>query len=128
MHTRIAEVRKLYNLTQEAFAKKLSLSRNYIWMLENGERIPPDRTITNICREFGIREEWLRTGELPMKPELSRQAQLAKFVGNVMQDEKKADTRRLLNALMDATPEEIDAIVKFARRIAQQYENEKDRL
>lgn len=128
MHTRIVEVRKLFNLTQEAFAKKLSLSRNYIWMLENGERVPPDRTITHICREFGIREEWLRTGELPMKQELSRQAQLAKFVGNVMQDEKKADTRRLLNALMDATPEEIDAIVKFARRIAQQYENEKDRL
>jgi hypothetical protein len=28
---------------------------------------------------------------------------------------------------MDATPAEIEAIVSFARRIAEQYENEKDR-
>ena len=74
MKTRITDLRKSLGLTQDEFAKRLDLSRNYIWMIENGERIPPDRTISSICREFGVREEWLRTGELPIKKELSRQA------------------------------------------------------
>ena len=128
MKTRIAELRKSLELTQDEFAKRLNLSRNYIWMIENGERIPPERTISAICREFGVREEWLRTGELPVRQAMSRQAEIIKFVGDSMKDAKKTDTQRILTALMDATPEEIEAIVTFARRIAAQYENEKDRL
>lgn len=62
MNTRITHLRKLLNLTQDAFAKKLGLSRNYIWMIEKGERIPPDRTISDICRVFGVDRVWLETG------------------------------------------------------------------
>lgn len=127
MVSRIIDLRKSLNLTQSEFADRLGLSRNYIWMLENGERTPSDRTISDICREFGVREEWLRTGELPIKKSLSRQAEITKFVGDAMRDAKKSDTQRILTALMDATPAEIEAIVSFARRIAEQYENEKDR-
>lgn len=127
MVSRIIDLRKSLNLTQSEFADRLGLSRNYIWMLENGERTPSDRTISDICREFGVREEWLRTGELPIKKSLSRQAEITKFVGDAMRDAKKSDTQRILTALMDATPEEIESIVKFARRIAEQYESEKDR-
>lgn len=127
MIARIIELRKSLELTQGEFAERLGLSRNYIWMLENGERVPSDRTIADICREFGVREEWLRTGELPIKKSLSRQAEITKFVGDVMTDAKRNDTQRILTALMDATPDEIEAIVNFARRIADQYKNEKDR-
>lgn len=127
MVSRIIDLRKSLNLTQSEFADRLGLSRNYIWMLENGERTPSDRTISDICREFGVREAWLRTGELPIKKSLSRQAEITKFVGDAMRDAKKSDTQRILTALMDATPAEIEAIVSFARRIAEQYENEKDR-
>ena len=31
-------------------------------MLEKGERVPSDRTISDICREFNVNEDWLRTG------------------------------------------------------------------
>ena len=62
MNTRITHLRKLLNLTQDAFAKKLGLSRNYIWMIEKGERIPPDRTSSDICRVFGVDRVWLETG------------------------------------------------------------------
>lgn len=66
MKERIAELRKSLNLTQDEFAKKLGLSRNYIWMIEKGERIPPDRTISDICRIFNVNPEWLRNGAEPM--------------------------------------------------------------
>lgn len=128
MNIRIRELRKdILNLSQKDFADKLGISENFVWMIEKGTRIPSDRTISDICREFGVREEWLRTGELPVKKSLSRQAQITQFVGEVMRDAKKSDTQRILTALMDATPEEIEAIVTFARRIAAQFENEKDR-
>jgi transcriptional regulator with XRE-family HTH domain len=128
MNERIKQLRKdVLELSQKDFADKIGVSENFIWMVEKGTRTPSDRTISDICREFGVREEWLRTGELPIKKSLSRQAEITKFVGDAMRDAKKSDTQRILTALMDATPAEIEAIVSFARRIAEQYENEKDR-
>lgn len=63
MRKRIEQLRQQENLTQEAFAKRLGMSRNFIWMVENGKREVSDRTIADICREFGVNETWLRTGE-----------------------------------------------------------------
>lgn len=59
---RILQIRKENKLTQDDFAKKIKLSKNFVWMLEKGERVPSDRTISDICREFSISEEWLKTG------------------------------------------------------------------
>lgn len=69
MNTRIRDLRtnilkkndgKKY--TQQEFADKLDLSQNYIWQIEKGERTPSDRTIADICREFGVNRVWLETG------------------------------------------------------------------
>lgn len=63
MKNRIFKIRKDNKLTQDAFSEKLNLSKNFVWMLEKGERAPSDRTIMDICREFNVNEHWLRTGE-----------------------------------------------------------------
>lgn len=63
MNNRILRIRKNCKLTQDAFAEKLNVSKNFIWMLEKGERAPSDRTILDICKKFNINEEWLRTGQ-----------------------------------------------------------------
>ena len=63
MNERILEIRKNAGLTQEEFALKIGLSRNFIWMIEKGDRVPSDRTIADICRELLVSEVWLRTGE-----------------------------------------------------------------
>lgn len=62
MNERIAEIRKAAGMTQEEFAVKIGLSRNFIWMIEKGDRVPSDRTIRDICEKFGVRETWLRDG------------------------------------------------------------------
>ena len=49
-------------LTKTAFAEKLNVSQPFISKLASGASIPSDRTIADICREFNISEEWLRTG------------------------------------------------------------------
>ena len=63
MKERIKSIRKALKLTQEQFSDKLNLSRNYIAQLEIGTKVPSDRTISDICREYNINEHWLRTGE-----------------------------------------------------------------
>lgn len=62
MIDRIIKIRKGNGLSQEKFAVKLGLSKNFINQLENGKKNPSNRTILDICREFNVNEDWLRNG------------------------------------------------------------------
>lgn len=84
MNTRIIELRKIMNLTQDEFAKKMGLSRNFIWMIEKGDRIPSDRTISDICRIFGVDHVWLETGVgEPFRPR-TKEEELASVFGSIL--------------------------------------------
>lgn len=61
--TRIRQIRKNADLTQEAFAQRLGIKRNTVTTYETTNKIPMDSIITSICREFNVNEEWLRTGQ-----------------------------------------------------------------
>lgn len=67
MKERIKEIRELSNLSQRAFAQRIGISGPSVARLESGENNPGEQTIRAICREFGIRREWLEFGEEPMK-------------------------------------------------------------
>lgn len=125
INDRFREIREELEQSQEDFAKKASRTRSEIKNIEYGKTVPKPEVIKAICAAWGIREEWLRTGEGPKRQSLSRQAEISKFVGEAMRDADSQDTQRILVALMDATPEDIKAIVTFANRIAAQYESEK---
>lgn len=59
---RIRKLRKSLDLTQRAFGERINLKSNSIALIEGG-RNTSDQTISAICREFNVSEEWLRTGE-----------------------------------------------------------------
>jgi len=64
MNNRIKLVRESLELTQEDFGGRIGImSRAHISALEKGRRQITERIIKDICREFNINEEWLRTGE-----------------------------------------------------------------
>lgn len=63
MKERFKKIRSENGLTQQAFADKLELSRNFIAQIETGVKIPSERTVKDICRQFGYSEKWLLTGE-----------------------------------------------------------------
>jgi len=48
------------------FAERIKVDQSYVTQLIKGRNCPSDRVIDNICRAFGVDEEWLRTGEGPM--------------------------------------------------------------
>lgn len=106
MNTRIEEVRKHEGLTQEQFAERINLSRNYLWMLESGSRTPSDRTIKDICREFGVNEDWLRTGEgEPFRtPEMD--AQLATFLADITAGDRDDFQKRFVSMLARLRPDQ----------------------
>lgn len=63
MHERIKDLRKINNLTQEAFGNRLSITRDMVNNIERGRVNIKDHIVKLICSEFAINEEWLRTGE-----------------------------------------------------------------
>jgi len=63
MKERIRKIRKHLDITQQEFADRLGVKRGAIANYEVGRNEPTDSVISLICREFNVREEWLRTGE-----------------------------------------------------------------
>lgn len=59
---RIGELIEVLNIKKVRFAQRIKLDQSYITQLTNGKRNPSERTISDICREFNVREEWLRNG------------------------------------------------------------------
>ena len=59
---RIAWCVQTSGLTKTEFAKRINVGQSFISHLCAGKKNPSDRTIADICREFGISETWLRTG------------------------------------------------------------------
>lgn len=94
MNERIKYLRKeVLKKSQKDFAESINLSENFVWMIEKGSRVPSDRTIADICREFGVDRVWLETGVGdPLKPK-DKQTELKAVFADVLsgrQSEKNA--------------------------------------
>ena len=59
---RIGELIESLGIKKVRFAERLKIDQSYVTQLTTGKRNPSDRTISDICREFNVREEWLRNG------------------------------------------------------------------
>jgi transcriptional regulator with XRE-family HTH domain len=122
MKNRISEVRKQTGLTQEEFAKRINMSRNYIWMIEKGERVPADRTIGDICREFGVNRVWLETGVGdPFQPKDKRDELKAVFadVLSGRQSEKNAFIEAVAQLPDDVFPVLVKSWIAAAEEMKQ---------
>lgn len=60
---RINWIREDKELSQEAFGKRIGISRNAVSLIEKGINNPSRQTIDLICREFNVSRDWLETGE-----------------------------------------------------------------
>ena len=63
MNKRIKQIRRELGLTQAEFAERIGLKQNSIALIESGKRNISDQAVLSICREYGVNEEWLRTGD-----------------------------------------------------------------
>ena len=123
MNERIALVRKSLGLTQEKFAEQVGLSRNFMWMIESGTRVPSDRTISDICREFNVNETWLRTGEGEMFNQITRSEKIAAFLGDVTENEGDDFKRRFVEMLAELESEDWKLLERMAEKLQKKEGN-----
>ena len=79
MKDRIEFIIKSANIKKIDFAKKLNVSQAFVSPMCSGAGKPSDRTILDICREFGVNEVWIRTGEGEPFQQRSREEEIMRF-------------------------------------------------
>ena len=62
----IKKIRKMLNMSQEEFGKRIGLSRATVGRIESEEVRPTERTIVTICSVFHIRRDYLLYGKEPI--------------------------------------------------------------
>lgn len=66
INDRVKQLRKSLNLTLDKFGQRVGVSKVAISRIEKGERNVTSQMFKSICREFNVREEWLRDGIEPV--------------------------------------------------------------
>ena len=103
--SRIKDLRKSQNLTQQAFADRLGIQRGAIANYELERNVPIDAVISLICREFNVREAWLRTGEGKMLDAKPRAEELGELVRKLLADRPESFRSRLITSLLRFEPD-----------------------
>ena len=111
MEERIKELRKALSLTQKQFGDTLNIGQTTITAYECGSRIPPARTIKDICAKFNCNEQWLVNGEGPMFIELSAEDLVDKFLAETKSLPEDAPQRMILH-MMAKLPKEYWTVIE----------------
>ena len=113
MKDRIKKIRKELELTQQAFADKLHVTRNNIAGYEAGTRNPSDAVISLICREFNVNEHWLRDGTGEMFIEQTRDEQISSFIGSIQSSDDDSFKKRFISMLSALDESEWEVLEKM---------------
>lgn len=114
---RICAVRKKKEMTMEQFGKQLGVTKTAISRIEKGNRGLTEQMLVSICREFGVNEAWLRTGEggdENMFAKLNEDDRFSINLGKLSQIENQM-ARNMLNAIAEASPEKLKHIEEFMK-------------
>ena len=115
---RVKLIRTSKNLSQEEFGKALNLSRSAIASYETGVREVTDRSINDICREFRINEDWLRTGKGEMISKMTSDEEFAFWVGSFAAENDEFK-KRIIKAMLEIeNKEDWELIASFVERLA----------
>lgn len=128
LRTKLLKERENKKYTQKDFADRLGLSENFVWQLEKGDRIPSDRTVADICREFGVNRVWLETGVgEPFQPKDKREELKAVFsdVLSGRQSEKNAFIEAIAQLPDDVFPVLVKSWIAAAEKMKEKLKDQK---
>jgi transcriptional regulator with XRE-family HTH domain len=111
-------IKKLINSigkTKTEIARTLDVTPAYLSkLIKTGT--PSDMFISNLCRNYNVDEEWLRTGEGEMFVIQSKEEELAAFFGDILND-GSSFKKRFISALAALDTEDWEVIEKFINSI-----------
>ncbi len=117
---RIRKIRKENKKNLDDFGKAIGITGAMVSMMENGKAAVIDRTVKSICREYGVREEWLRTGQGPMMVERPRDEALAAELEKVLTAGAGDFRRKMISVLVQMPPEWWNELEKKARELSEE--------
>lgn len=113
MNTRIKELRTALHLTLEGFGDRIGVTRAAVSKWENGDRGIADSMVVSICREFGVSEQWLRTGEGEMF-EQTRETVLDRLAAEYSLDKEQVS---VIENFLDLSPQERALFLTQMRKV-----------
>ena len=122
INERIAEVVNMSGLRKTAFAEKINVSQSLISLICSGKTGVSDRTISDICRVFGVNEIWLRTGDGEMLAKKTREEELAEIFARLQyNDDAKS---QLICAIARMPDEAFPAFLAFVKQLCKNLTEE----
>ena len=123
---RIKEVRKALGLTQEKFGENIGMKKSSLSTVENGVNAVSNQLRTAVCREFHVREEWLRTGEGDMFEERTPDQAIVDFAADLVNVEDDAFKKRLISALARMDEKTWESFEKWITAFLAEFQNKKE--
>lgn len=103
--SRTKELRKALGLTQQQFADRLHITRGAVSNWDLDITSPSDAAVSLICREFNVREAWLRDGTGEMLEVKPRAEELGELVRKLLADRPESFRSRLITSLLRFEPD-----------------------
>lgn len=122
MNERIKKIIEELGLKKVDFANRLHISQPFASELCSGAKAPSDRTISDICREFGVREAWLRTGEGEMFVQDTQSEQVAAFLADLTKDDSDTFKKRFVEMLAGLSLADWELLERMAEKLTQKKE------
>lgn len=122
MCERFKEIRTQLKMRQGDFAKEIKTTQGHVSDIENKRKGVSDRVVEIICLKFNVNESWFRTGKGSMFIELTKEEEIASFIGEVLRDEDDSFKKRLISGLAALDETGWEVLEKFLNSI-QKKEN-----
>ena len=118
---RTKELRKSLGLTQQEFADRLKITRGAVSNWDLGHSVPSDAAVSLICREFNVREAWLRDGTGEMLEQLTEDEDRARFFGGLSKESASPEVLAFIDALRKTPEPAIRAALEFVCNVYESY-------
>ena len=117
INDRIAYLIKDLGITKTKFAETINLSQPFVSAVCSGSKMPSDRTISDICREFNVSLAWLEDGEGEMYVQRSENERMAMLFNDVRAEAADASGKRGGAAALDRRRGLWDNILEYGKKI-----------
>lgn len=110
---RIRFFRKQNGYSIEEFASRISVGKSAVSRFETGVNGTTDQTIRSICREFGVNETWLRTGE----GEMLKQTPESVLDNLCAEYSLSLDQRAVIEGFLDLDAKDRESVLKYFHKV-----------
>lgn len=93
-------------ISKSDFASVIDVTPAYISKIINKGAIPSKRVLEEICKKFKVTKSWLYNGEGEIFVELTKDQEIADFLGDLISDETVDFKKRLISGLSKLNPEQ----------------------